>query len=98
MAANYLANLSTNSAPAAPQTSQVGELLQHLPVGKPVAFRQREKIYDGTQSIPRLYLLVSGLVKVCINQPDGRSLALAVYGPDEMFGLSRLASISTLPR
>ncbi len=51
-----------------------------------VEFRAREAIYRQGEPGDRLYIVVTGKVKIGRQMPDGRDQLLSVMGPADMFG------------
>jgi CRP/FNR family transcriptional regulator, cyclic AMP receptor protein len=71
----------------------VGPLIEQLPV---VEFPRRHTIYAEGELGDRLYIIVSGKVKLTRRSPDGRTKLLTVVGPPDMFGA--LSTLDAGPR
>jgi CRP/FNR family transcriptional regulator, cyclic AMP receptor protein len=65
------------------EAGAVPALIRQLPV---VEFRRGHTIYAEGEPGDRLYIIVSGTVKLARGSPDGRHKLLAVIGPSDMFG------------
>ena len=52
----------------------------------PVEFARGQEIFAEGQPGDRLYIILSGKVKIGRKAPDGRENLLAVHGPSDMFG------------
>jgi CRP/FNR family transcriptional regulator, cyclic AMP receptor protein len=52
----------------------------------PVDFARGQEIFSEGQQGDRLYIIISGKVKIGRRAPDGRENLLAVMGPSDMFG------------
>jgi CRP/FNR family cyclic AMP-dependent transcriptional regulator len=70
---------------------------------QPVDFARRSTVFAQGEPADRLYIIISGKVKIGRRSPDGREHLLAVMGPPEMFGelsvfddAPRTASATTL--
>ncbi len=63
--------------------AEVAELTERLPR---VDFSAQQTVYVEGESADRLYIILSGKVKVARRSPDGRAHLLAIVGPSEMFG------------
>ena len=53
---------------------------------QPVDFARRWTVFAEGEPADRLYIIVSGKVKIGHRSPDGREHLLAIMGPSEMFG------------
>jgi CRP/FNR family transcriptional regulator, cyclic AMP receptor protein len=53
---------------------------------EPVEFARGQEIFSEGQPGDRLYIILSGKVKIGRRAPDGRENLLAVMGPSDMFG------------
>ena len=53
---------------------------------QPVDFARRWTVFAEGEPADRLYIIVSGKVKIGHRSPDGREHLLAIMGPPEMFG------------
>ncbi|HZS21475.1 MAG TPA: Crp/Fnr family transcriptional regulator [Pseudonocardiaceae bacterium] len=53
---------------------------------EPVSFPRAHVIFAEGELGDRLYIIVSGKVKIGRKSPDGRENLLAVFGPSDMFG------------
>ena len=53
---------------------------------QPVDFARRQTVFAQEDPADRLYIIVSGKVKISYRSPEGRKHLLAVMGPPEMFG------------
>ena len=53
---------------------------------QPVDFARRWTVFAEGEPADRLYIIISGKVKIGRRSPDGREHLLAVIGPPEMFG------------
>ena len=53
---------------------------------QPVDFACRQTVFAQEDPADRLYIIVSGKVKISYRSPEGRKHLLAVMGPPEMFG------------
>jgi CRP/FNR family transcriptional regulator, cyclic AMP receptor protein len=71
----------------------VAALIEQLPV---VEFPRRHPIYAEGDPGDRLYIIVSGKVKLTRRSPDGRARLLTVIGPADMFGA--LSTLDAGPR
>jgi CRP/FNR family transcriptional regulator, cyclic AMP receptor protein len=58
-------------------------LIGHL---QQVSFPRRHTVFVEGQPGDKLYIIVSGKVKICQSTADGRETLLAVLGPADMFG------------
>jgi CRP-like cAMP-binding protein len=65
------------------EPSAVSALLRQLPH---VHFRSGHTIFAEGEPGDRLYIIVSGKVKIGRRSPDGRENLLTVFGPSDMFG------------
>ena len=65
------------------EPSAAAALIQRLQL---VEFRSRERIYSQGEPGDRLYIVVTGKVKIGRRSPDGREQLLSVMGPADMFG------------
>ena len=74
-------------------TSAVAALIKQLPV---VEFPRGHTIYAEGEPGDRLYVIVSGKVKLTRRTPDGRARLLTVIGPPDMFGA--LSTLEAGPR
>jgi CRP/FNR family transcriptional regulator, cyclic AMP receptor protein len=63
--------------------SAVAALTKQLP---PVDFARRWTVFAEGEPADRLYIIISGKVKVSHRSPDGREHLLAIMGPQDMFG------------
>ena len=61
----------------------VGALVGRL---RPVEFPSRNVFFEQGQPGQRLYMVISGKVKICRRADDGRESLFAVVGPSDMFG------------
>jgi CRP/FNR family transcriptional regulator, cyclic AMP receptor protein len=75
------------------QADAVTPLIKQLPV---VEFPRRHTIYAEGEPGDRLYIVVSGKVKLTRRSPDGRPRLLTVIGPPDMFGA--LSTLDAGPR
>ena len=71
----------------------VAPLIKQLPV---VEFPCRHTIYAEGEPGDRLYIIVSGKVKLTRRSPDGRERVPSVFGPPDMFGA--LSTLDAGPR
>ncbi|MGO9157085.1 Crp/Fnr family transcriptional regulator [Mycobacterium sp.] len=53
---------------------------------QPVDFTRRWTVFAQGEPADRLYIIISGKVKIGHRSPDGREHLLAIMGPPEMFG------------
>jgi CRP/FNR family transcriptional regulator, cyclic AMP receptor protein len=53
---------------------------------RPVDFARRQLVFAQGESANRLYIIVSGKVKISHRSPEGREHLLAIMGPPEIFG------------
>jgi CRP/FNR family transcriptional regulator, cyclic AMP receptor protein len=53
---------------------------------QPVDFKRRATVFAEGEPADRLYIIISGKVKIGHRSPDGREHLLAIMGPPEMFG------------
>ncbi|MDQ3826884.1 MAG: cyclic nucleotide-binding domain-containing protein, partial [Actinomycetota bacterium] len=53
---------------------------------EPVSFPRAHVIFAEGELGDRLYIILSGKVKIGRKSPDGRENLLAVFGPSDMFG------------
>ncbi|MGB8388546.1 Crp/Fnr family transcriptional regulator [Mycobacterium sp.] len=53
---------------------------------QPVDFKRRSIVFTEGEPADRLYIIISGKVKIGHRSPDGREHLLAIMGPPEMFG------------
>ncbi|BBX65451.1 cAMP receptor protein [Mycobacterium saskatchewanense] len=53
---------------------------------QPIDFERRSTVFDQGEPADRLYIIISGKVKIGHRAPDGREHLLAIMGPPEMFG------------
>jgi CRP/FNR family transcriptional regulator, cyclic AMP receptor protein len=53
---------------------------------QPVDFKRRWTVFAEGEPADRLYIIISGKVKIGHRSPDGREHLLAIMGPPEMFG------------
>lgn len=53
---------------------------------QPVDFARRWTVFAEGEPADRLYIIISGKVKIGHRSPDGREHLLAIMGPPEMFG------------
>ena len=53
---------------------------------QPVDFARRWTVFAEGEPADRLYIIISGKVKIGRRSPDGREHLLAIMGPPEMFG------------
>jgi CRP/FNR family cyclic AMP-dependent transcriptional regulator len=61
--------------------------VQHLRAAlEPVTFPRAHVIFAEGEPGDRLYIILSGKVKIGRKSPDGRENLLAVFGPSDMFG------------
>jgi CRP/FNR family transcriptional regulator, cyclic AMP receptor protein len=61
--------------------------VQHLRTAlEPVTFPRAHVIFAEGEPGDRLYIILSGKVKIGRKSPDGRENLLAVFGPSDMFG------------
>ena len=65
------------------EAGAVPALIRQLPV---VEFRRGHTIYAEGEPGDRLYIIVSGKVKIARRSPDGRENLLTILGPPDMFG------------
>ena len=63
--------------------SAVAALTKQLP---PVDFARRWTVFAEGEPADRLYIIISGKVKISHRSPDGREHLLAIMGPQDMFG------------
>jgi CRP-like cAMP-binding protein len=63
--------------------SAVAALTKQL---QPVDFARRWTVFAEKEPADRLYIIISGKVKIGHRSPDGREHLLAIMGPPEMFG------------
>jgi CRP/FNR family transcriptional regulator, cyclic AMP receptor protein len=75
------------------EADAVAALIKQLPV---VDFPRRHTIYAEGELGDRLYIIVSGKVKLSRRSPDGRARVLTVIGPPDMFGA--LSTLDAGPR
>jgi CRP/FNR family cyclic AMP-dependent transcriptional regulator len=63
--------------------AEAARLTERLPR---VHFSSQQTVYVEGEPADRLYIIVSGKVKIARRSPDGRAHLLAILGPSEMFG------------
>jgi CRP/FNR family cyclic AMP-dependent transcriptional regulator len=63
--------------------SAVIAITKHL---QPLDFKRRATVFAEGEPADRLYIIISGKVKIGHRSPDGREHLLAIMGPPEMFG------------
>jgi len=75
------------------EAGAVAPLIKQLPV---VEFPRRHTIYAEGELGDRLYIIVSGKVKLTRRSPDGRARSLTLIGPPDVFGA--LSTLDAGPR
>ena len=63
--------------------AETAKLTERLPR---VNFSGQQTVYVAGEPADRLYIILSGKVKIARRSPDGRAHLLAIVGPSEMFG------------
>jgi CRP-like cAMP-binding protein len=66
------------------------DALNYLPSTRILEYPRRCAIYEPTRGASRLYLLLSGRVKICCTADSGAQTLLRVAGAEEFFGQSAL--------
>jgi CRP-like cAMP-binding protein len=74
------------------------DALNYLPSTRIVEYPRRCAIYEPTRKSSRLYLTLSGRVKVFCTSESGEQTLLRVVGPEEFFGEAALVPFESMVR